>query len=161
MRMRNKILLTILLAVLCSWLFGREREHYVPIPSPETANGETDVAYLQQLYAVYNEAYFHNRLTKTPRIDLSETSNNMATTFCKNENDTDCEIEFNEKYVAAPRVADFTMLHEQCHVKTWMKDTDDFGIQIDHGKMWRSCMLELDAEGAFRQIFIDNYREDM
>lgn len=155
---REKFLLVILAAVLCSWLFGCKREHYVSVPSP--ANGTTDVAHLQQAYAVYNEGYFQNKLTKTPVIDMLETDDgNMASTLC--DVDRSCIIHFNLKFVLAPRVGDQTLLHEMCHVQTWMQDMDRNGDQVDHGRHWRSCMLNLDAQGAFREILIDDYTETM
>ena len=161
---REKILITVLLGALCSWLFGcGNQEHYVSIPSP--ANGITDAAYLERLYPIYNEAYFQNRLTKTPVIDMFEESpDNMADTMCQgvlSTGGTDCMIHFSDKFTLAPRVADFTLLHEMCHIKMWRKDVDSLGQQIEHGRSWRGCMVQLDTEGAFRQILIDNYVKEI
>jgi SprT-like family protein len=166
MRTRDKVLLTILLAALCWFLFGCEktqpcaylgREHFVTAPLSESS--ETDLPYLRHLYKTYNEDYFHNHLQKDTKIDMDE-EKYMATTDCKSWG-VGCRISFNLKYTRAHRVADFTMLHEMCHMKAWMKEMDGFGQQVEHGKVWRGCMLQLDAEGAFREIIIDNYREDM
>jgi hypothetical protein len=169
MKTRTKILLTIALAVVVWALFGCEggpsipakpQEHFVALPSP-TEFGVTDLPYLRNLYATYNEAYFRNRLPKGDDIDIDLAEPKfMASTMC-NDDGTQCNIKFNEKFTGAPRVADFTMLHEMCHVKTWGKDLNSKGEQADHGRVWRSCMLQLDAEGAFREIIIDNYTEDM
>jgi len=150
-----KVVFTIFLAVLTVWLFGcghSERSSTTPI----------DVSYLRHLYSVYNEIYLENRIEKNPSISMKENSGFMADTFC--EEDGSCVIHFNPKYVAAQRVADLTLLHEMCHVKTWKTDVYTFGgetLQADHGRVWRSCMLELDQVGAFREIVIDNYREKM
>lgn len=133
---------------------GPPQEHFIRIPSTTSASGDVDTLYLNRLYATFNESYFGNKLTKTPKIDMNETEF-MASTLCNNGT-TDCVIHFNPKYILAPRAAALTMLHEQCHVKTW--ETTEQG---DHGRKWRSCMLQLDAEGAFREIIIDNYRENM
>lgn len=131
----------------------------VQIPTPSTPVvpefPSVTVSYLERLYAIDNETYFRNRLPKHPSIDLTE-DKNMASTLC---NDGDCVLKFNLKYVAAERVANFTMLHEMCHVMVWGKELDDDGKEIVHGKIWRSCMLQLDAVGAFREIIIDGYRE--
>lgn len=156
MTRRTKILLTLLLAVLA---FNLVRERFVRILSATSVGGDVDVQYLTNLYAVYNESYFGNKLTKTPKIDMNETKF-MASTMC-NDGMTDCVIHFNPKYILAPRVSDFTMLHEQCHIKTWETDVKTSGEQADHGRVWRSCMLQLDAEGAFREIIIDHFQEDM
>src|SRR6267142_1740959 len=100
MSIRNKVLLTVALAILCSWLFGCEEtpptlEHYVAVPQTSTIDGDTDVGYLQRLYATYNDAYFQNKLTKTPKIDMLE-EHFMASTMCKAGQ---CTLHFNERYV--------------------------------------------------------------
>jgi hypothetical protein len=167
---REKILITILLGVLYSWLLGcgkspehsTRHEHFVYTPA--SASGIADAAHLKSVFAVYNDEYFQGRL-ETPEIDMLEPDqNNMASTLCKNDTagvGLNCIIHFNPHYVIAPRTGDETLLHEMCHIKTWNKDVDDLGGQIAHGRNWRSCMLQLDMQGAFRQLIIDNYKEDM
>jgi hypothetical protein len=156
--LREKVFITVLLAVVFSWLQGCSREHYVGVPA--VSYGVTDAAYLQHAYQAYNEGYFQNKLTQTPVIDMDEPNDsNMASTMC--DESGNCIIHFNPKYVAAPRIGDQTLLHEMCHEKTWMQDMDSLGMQIDHGKKWRGCMLNLDMQGAFREIIIDGYAEQM
>jgi SprT-like family len=158
MTLRGKILVTILLAVLFSWLVGCQKEHNVYVPSP--TSGLTDAAFLRQAYDIYNDGYFQNKLTKNIEIDMSEPDpTNMASTMC--DVDGSCVIHFNLKYVLAARYGKLTLQHEMCHVKTWMQDMDDKGKQIDHGKAWGACMLNLDAQGAFRELLIDRYAEQM
>lgn len=157
---REKCLITVLAAFVFFWAFGcsRPSQHWVDVPAP--SNGTTDAQYLQHAYASYNDGYFQNKLTKTPVIDMLEPNQaNMASTMCDNEGD--CTIHFNPKFVVAPRTGDEVLLHEMCHVKTWMKDMDSLGQQVDHGKHWKACMVNLDTQGAFREIIIDNYSEDM
>jgi predicted SprT family Zn-dependent metalloprotease len=79
----------------------------------------------------------------------------MATTWCTSGG---CILSFNTRYVLAPRVADSTMLHEMCHMKLWDEENTK-GQQIYHGAVWQKCMLQLDAQGVFREIIIDNYKE--
>ncbi len=153
---RNKALLAIVLAVICWWLFGCGGGPKIP-STPIVANDAVTVSYLEKLYATDNEEFFRNKLPKNPRIDLLE-EQNMATTMCSDDG-KDCVVKFNLKYVAARRVADFTILHEMCHIKVWGKEVDDFGQKVIHGKLWRSCMLQLDQVGVFREIIIDNYQE--
>ena len=160
---REKVLITILLAVIASWLFGccRYQERFVRVGSPATESGLPDAAYFQKAYAAYNEGYFHNRLPQVINIDTLEPNDKfMASTMCDDTGRV-CDMHFNLKYVAATRVADITLKHEMCHVAKWMKDMDSLGVQVDHGKNWRSCMLQLDMQGAFRQDLIDGYWEDM
>ena len=159
MKTGNKILLTILLAVLAVLLFGCRK----PESGPEvvvanaaiyTPKSTVTTAYLEDLYKTDNETFFQNKLPSVSINLLEMKGTAMATTVC-DESATECELKFNLKYVAAKRVANFTMLHEMCHVKTWDKDSDS------HGKVWRTCMLQLDSVGAFREILIDNYSEGM
>jgi hypothetical protein len=163
---REKVLLTILLAVIASWLSGCCRpapklEHYVAVPAPTSGDGLPDAAFFQKTYAIYNDAYFQNRLPKIIVIDLLEPNDKfMASTMC-DDIGVNCKMHFNLKYVSADRIAKITLKHEMCHVKTWMRDMDFLGVQNDHGPIWRSCMLQLDMQGAFRQDIIDGYRGDM
>lgn len=155
MKTREKVLLTILLAVLYSFLFGCSSqriptEHIIPLP--ENSGRDTTIAYLQKLYPIYNQEYFQNKLPET-KIDLYE-DRAMATTLCESGG-VNCSISFNLRYVVAPRVSQFTMIHEMCHIKTWDAEKDV------HGRIWRACMLQVDMQGGFRQIIIDGYGEDM
>lgn len=157
MRIRDKVLLAVALAVLTVWLFGCGQEN-IPAPAADSSH-DVSVGFLQHLYSVYNDGYFQNKLTKAPVIDMLETNPNfMASTMCQ---DGSCVIHFNKHFTAAHRVARFTMLHEMCHVKTWDTEVDVFGGQVLHGKSWRACMISLDTRGAFREIIIDNYTEGL
>lgn len=166
-----KIAITVLLAILASWLLGcgaPEPEPCLQIPfqgpvsHTYAQDGDTDLVYLQNDFRKFNQQYFQNRL-KNVLISLSDNIPDMATTECMPDGDN-CKMKFNLKYVLAPRIADQTMLHEMCHVKMWTreaKEVDVFGVPKDHGKAWRSCMLQLDMVGAFREVIIDNYREEV
>lgn len=155
MKINTRVLLTVL-AVLS--VFGCGGIAHLGFPSASTKRfGHTDLQYLQQSYAAYNEQYFHNRLPKKIVIGLDEHSR-MATTFC--DDSDNCAIQFNLEFTEAPRVADLIMLHEMCHVKVWKTDVVTFGGHVelaDHGRGWRGCMLQLDMQGIFRGILIDNY----
>lgn len=158
MKTRNKILLTIFLAVLAVWLFGCAQEHTSPVSATTILEtNRVTTKYLETVYAAYNEEFFQNKLSPSTTIDLLE-EKDMASTLCENGV---CNIKFNLRYVAARRTAAIVMLHEMCHIKVWNKEMDIFGQQVEHGKLWRSCMLELDAAGAFRELIIDNYSEGM
>lgn len=160
----KKIALTIMLAIIAWMLFGCSDDKFFEHPIPTSANGDTDVTYLERLYATYNEQYFQKRLPLSVKIDIDNHTTNIADTVC-NQQATDCSISFNMKYAAAPRVAEAVMLHELCHIKLWEKHVshDVFppssGSEFYHDSSWRSCMLSLDAQGAFRIINIDYYRE--
>lgn len=163
----KQIAFTIMLAILAVVLFGCSppSEKFVDVPLPSASNGETDAAYLQHLYEIYNEQYFQNHLDKAPKINIELTGNNMADTWCDNPDGTGCAIRFNMHYVAAPRVGQTTILHEMCHIKVWPQTFANQPLLpstvYDHGRSWRSCMLALDMQGAFRQINIDFYNEEV
>ncbi len=163
-----KIALTIALAVLFFWLFGcscPQEINVVYLPVPLSASGDTDVQFLQSSYRNFNEQYFNNHLDKNTKISVELGGENMADTWCDNDDGTGCTIKFNLHYVASPRVGQSTLLHEMCHVKIWSKNLPqnrpEFTDQqhYDHGRLWRTCMLNLDSQGAFREINIDYYRE--
>jgi hypothetical protein len=164
----KKVILVIMLAIWASWMFGGSHplDKSIDLPKPMASNGDIDTAYLQKLYVIYNDQYFDNRLTKTPEINVELNSEDMADTQC-DDSAADCEIRFNLHYTAAPRVAQQALLHEMCHIRNWSKnlpqDRPAFMDQkaYDHNRGWRTCMLALDAAGAFRQINIDYYREEV
>src|SRR6266446_2808391 len=133
MRFRTKILLTIALAVLVWSLFGcgdPEGPGGSEAPAPSAVIFTKTIVttvYLKDLYRIDNERFFQNKLPKDTEINLFEETD-MASTVCQ-EDIAGCEIRFNLKYVGAKRVAEFTMLHEQCHIKIWNKELDSFGQQ--------------------------------
>lgn len=165
----KKIALTVVLAVMVWLAFGcsQPSEKFFQHAIPATANGETDAAYLQHMYAIFNDQYFHNRLTQTPVINTELTGDDMAETVCNNNDGTACKMSFNLHFTASPRVAEGVMLHEMCHVKVWPSHiyVGDFppasGSEFYHDRVWRACMLSLDTQGAFRVINIDYYQEKM
>jgi hypothetical protein len=166
----KKIAFTIALAVIVWMLVGCNpyaNDKFFPMPLPSPSGGDTDAMYLQHLYATYNEQYFHNRLTTTPYITMDLANENEADTECTGDDGSGCTIRFNLHYVAAPRTAQSVLLHEMCHIKVWKTHISqavfppDSSSEFYHDRVWRSCMLSLDAEGAFRVINIDYYREDI
>ena len=162
----KKIVFTIALAVLFWALLGCSQPYHetvIEIATPATSNGDTDAAFLQHAYASYNDQLFGNHLTKTPKIDVDLHNSDMANTTCDDDG-TNCTLSFNLKYVAAPRAAQAVLLHEMCHIKVWSKhlsNEHDAGSEFYHDRSWRTCMLGLDAQGAFRQINIDYYHEEI
>lgn len=154
MKTRWKILLVIFAAILCSWLAQNARLR--PMPTPAAAYSTKK---LQETYAGFNGQYFQNSLPKDVVIDYSEYNPEYAATT-RPLPDGRFHIAINETYAGAERMLLITILHEECHVKTWDLDMGAGGNDM-HGKHWRACMLQLDAQGVFREIIIDGYREKM
>jgi hypothetical protein len=137
-------LITVGLVVLCSYLV---QSHEGSRPTAALS-----VSQLQATYDSFNEEYFNNSLPKNTVVDYGEYDDDfMGTTQVIAGNRF--HIALNESYTSGARNARLTLLHEQCHIKTWQQEIDE------HGKRWRSCMLSLDAAGAFREQIIDGYRE--
>jgi hypothetical protein len=105
---------------------------------------------LDKWYAGSNSAYFEDKLPKNTIIDWNETdSRNMAVTY---EDGEQFHISLNPYYVRASRTAWEVILHEQCHIEEYKEAEKD-----EHGPRWRTCMLRLEMQGAYRPILIDGY----
>ena len=144
-----RLLLIVILAALWAllWDFFPGVHLY---GEPARASG-VNQKYLEKSYADFNAQYFKERLPKDVIIDYElHDSEFMALT--QREGSGRFRITFNPYYLTAERNADLTMLHEQCHVKNWGDE---------HGNKWRSCMIQLDLAGAFREQLIDSYQEKM
>ena len=143
--MRWKIFITIVLAALTFWITQVKSDRAQLCAVPVRGN-------LHAVYVEFNGQYFNNRLPKNIVIDYSEAGDFMATTMLMT--DGRYHIAFNEKYVTAKRVERETLLHEMCHVRTFAENDLLTG---NHGPRWRTCMLNLDLQGAFRRELIDFY----
>jgi predicted SprT family Zn-dependent metalloprotease len=143
MKLRWKILLVILAAVA----FHLLEQHLSPCSAVSLSTRE-----LQTTYSEFNTMYFSDSLPANTAIDYGEYNIEYAATTTVLP-DGRFHIAMNEKYVGAARFARVTILHEQCHVKTWNTEREE------HGKRWRACMLQLDMQGAFREQIIDGYQE--
>jgi predicted SprT family Zn-dependent metalloprotease len=123
-----------------------------PVENP--VNKLTSNPDLYKFFETANNAYFGDRLPKKIILDWNLTEDNMAQVdVLKNGL---FHISFNEKYCLAERNAHLTMYHEMCHIETW----DEKSPETErHGPRWRTCMLRLDLQGAFRRELIDYYRE--
>jgi hypothetical protein len=111
---------------------------------------------LDVTYREFNEQYFMGKLPKDTIINFDEKGEFMATTV--KLKDGRFKISFNKYYVSAQRVFRPTLLHEQCHIKTWNDNPSEDDLEVGlHTRSWISCMLILDMQGAFRREWIDYY----
>ncbi len=150
LRLRTKILIVILMAVIYVWA-----ETYLSVPA--ASGRQPSQADMDTAYREFNEVYFNNELPKDVVIDWAE-SKDMASTV--RMADGRFHLAFNEKYNQASRAMRESMLHEQCHVRTWRSLSEMTAEEIltnQHGRRWRTCMLQLDIQGAFRREIIDYY----
>jgi predicted SprT family Zn-dependent metalloprotease len=145
MKTRTKVAITVVLALLY-WAVSQ-----LSFDSGRHASvvGMT-AAQLRTQYDNDNDRFFNNKLPKDVMIDYGETgSEYMATTAAVGDT---FRISFNPSYAKSERVDEYLLLHEACHIATWK-----YGVS--HGPEWRICMLQIDAQGGFREIFIDGYQE--
>lgn len=154
MKTRWKILIAIAAGILCSWFVQNVQPR--PMPAPPAAYSTKK---LRETYASLNDMYFQNSLPQDVVIDYGEYNPKYAGTT-KPLPDGRFHIAINEMYAGSERMLLITILHESCHVKTWDRDMSNGGAH-QHGKYWRACMLQLDAQGIFREIIIDGYKEKM
>lgn len=145
MRTRTKILIAIAAAML--WFGIEHSRDNKPMRDPELTAQE-----LRQYYDASNDAYFNKSLPMNTVIDYADTnSDSMA--FTERLPDGRFHIAFNKKWGNGERYRHLSMLHEQCHIKTW-EELDN------HGPRWHACMYELDTQGAFRHELIDNAADE-
>jgi predicted SprT family Zn-dependent metalloprotease len=169
----RKTVITIVLAVAVWFIWNAL--HLDPITSEFTppefrstavAAGVTPMMSQEDLkrqYASDNDEYFGGHLPKNTTVDYDENDPNLEGSTYK-DHDGNYHISFNPVYTNAGRTAQYVLLHEMCHVEVWDVESSDIlnpGGKHDHGRQWRSCMLRVDAEGAFRQILIDSYTEKL
>jgi hypothetical protein len=141
MRTRTKILITILLALLwCAFLQGQDT----------ALTNNQKQALLQEAYAENNDDFFLGQLPKDARIEWTAGLRNenghraMGLTIMNEQGQFIIKIDRESN--AVMRVAKFTLIHEECHVKLWTKEFDD------HGFKFQSCMLDIAARGGFHDL---------
>lgn len=123
------------------------------VPAILGGNDEPTVSDLLGFYEEYNQQFFGNKLPENTTVDYSEADGAMARTTLFNSGRY--HIGLNRKYSSANRTARLMVLHEMCHIK-YFSEADEKGL--DHGPLWRSCMLTIELQGANRAILIDRYQ---
>jgi hypothetical protein len=94
-------------------------------------------------YLSYNSMWFDGKLPKD--VTISRIYGNSFQAYTTKENGH-FVIRFNPKFNIAKSQADMNILHEQCHLKTWVEFSE-------HGPMWVGCMRDLAARGAFDSLW--------
>lgn len=142
MKTSSKVLIVILLA----GLYFALSQH---LSAPTRANLPKD---LDKQYQIYNSEFFNDKLPRDTVVDWGEyNSDRMGSTTILP--DGRFHIAFNERYCLADRTVHLVMLHEDCHIQTFSEITRD--PKSEHGPRWRTCMLNLYQQGAFKRDLID------
>ena len=104
--------------------------------------------HLNEWYAGYNHAYFHDELP----IDVRITRNLHDDRFVAQTEYTNgfFHIEINPRFNQAESIERETLLHEQCHILMAVEKTEEFN---QHGQKWQACMMSLAKQGAFEGLW--------
>lgn len=144
MRLRDKVLLTILLAVGC-WVAHQyfvSRDEPVSNKPSNLSEGTVTSERLLDWYADGNKDYFDNALPKGNKITIIWVSlrykGAMGDTEC---NPQGCLIRLDPRVNVAPVTTHLTLYHEMCHVATQ-------GVSLDHGIEFQNCITMLFVKGA-------------
>ncbi len=143
MKIRTKILIAVAAALVyfyCQQRFGAPCLTKSDLPKD-----------LDKYYAQYNSEFFNDKLPRDVVIDWGEYGNDAMATTSKLP-DGRFHIALNERYSSAGRVARLILFHEACHVQTWGEQPANV-----HGPRWRTCMLNLYQQGAFKRDLIDGH----
>jgi hypothetical protein len=138
MRLRTKILLTILLAFAYFWT----TQHVAREKTDGPITGGVSQVQLLKWYLEANKDYFDDQLPKGSQIEIVwanlRYAKAMGDTIC---NEQGCRIRLDPYVNVAPATTQETLYHEMCHVAT--RDIDLF-----HGPEFQNCMTMLFKKGA-------------
>lgn len=120
--------------------------------SRKTATVDPDDYHLNSWYRGYNETWFGNSLPNT--VDVSWANLEKSTPPMMGETidhfDGSFSIRIDRGWNPVQRVANFTLLHEMCHVYVHVNGSESFD---SHGNQWQDCMMMLAKEGAFKDLW--------
>jgi hypothetical protein len=140
MKVRWKILIAIGLGMLASYILNATTK-----PTSEMLLSE---------YEFYNRKYFNSMpaIVDIQYGDLTVRSEMGAT---RKRDDGSYLIIIDKSTNPILKTADFTLLHEMCHIK--LNGTSEIAIgskELDiHGPAFQTCMLDLATRGAFKDIW--------
>jgi hypothetical protein len=149
MRTRSKIVLTIAIAILTWWAFDRLDPSPPIDPKPLNVRGISSRELLEE-YKDLNSDYFDDHLTHDVVIRKAHnlTLNGeriMASTEC--DETKRCLILIDVETNVTPDTTTMSLYHEACHVATYSQELNA------HGAKWQSCMQDLAALGAFKDVW--------
>lgn len=138
MKLRWKIIIIIFFAMLAVQLFGAQSD-----------------AALRANFEYFNEQWFDNKLPKDVLVHYSDLTVEKEMGVTDLYANGAYVIRIDRKTNPIQKTADFTLLHEMCHVKIGMSSDLTIGKQgLDtHGPLFQSCMLDLAGRGAFKDLW--------
>jgi hypothetical protein len=110
---------------------------------------------LQQDYADYNSAFFHDQLPKNTVVIWSGIPKEKDGRFVMGNTHHDIvgeayTINIDIKSNITQSTADETLLHEMCHVKTMQYELEH--NEDSHGPAFKACIVELELQGAYTDM---------
>jgi len=151
MKLRWKILITIALGILASYLFGCGTTQSEIVEHHASTHGPVQEA-LILAYSSFNESYFFDALPerKTTIIlgDLS-TLNDMA--LIEHRSDDTWLITIDPEMHATEKQAEMSLLHEMCHQEDKIAGADE-GLD-SHSNAFEGCMLSIAKQGGFKGLW--------
>lgn len=120
------------------WIFQYIKDH----PVAHKILGVAPV--LSQQYNDDNYKWFEAKLPKSTKVFYGEADGNVADVYTVGG---EFVIEINPKYNRNPSQEMFSLLHEECHIKTWNENG------IGHGPIFQACMFNLASRGAFSELW--------
>lgn len=123
-----------------------------PKPAAVTAQ------FLDGIYKSYNDTYFGGRLPKDTAVLYApdpDDGTNIGATECsvdpQSSKPMTCTIYIAPYANVAQPVAIETMIHEMCHIQTYVVGaTDGEGA---HGREWKACMLSVAVSGGMDGVW--------
>lgn len=141
--------ITVALAVAYWYLFGCGGT--LPSDAFEDDNGDATQGKLADAYRTYNDKFFYGGLPeKNTRIEMVKMPGYIGRIHHFRSNDT-WLISIDTVSNQTERVAEFTLIHEQCHQYDQMNGWDEGPDQ--HGEVFQNCMLRIANQGGFRELW--------
>jgi hypothetical protein len=128
------------------------------IAAANAPKSNVNAEFLAGIYRSYNDTYFGGKLPKDTAVLYSadpDDPTNIGATQCSVDPSTmkpmSCTIYVAPYANVAQPVAIETMIHEMCHIQTFVAGkTDGDG---SHGKEWTACMLGVAMSGGMDGVW--------
>lgn len=144
------LLFLLVLALFAALLIGSipAQHRAVQTPDQEPRWSEAEIrAELVKDYEPLNDAWFDGKLPHDTTVSYNEASGRyIGVTHQVGDH---FDIFINSYYDRSVNEAEFTELHEMCHVAVAVS-----GYEYEqHGPRWQRCMLRLAQQGAFTELW--------
>lgn len=126
---------------------------FMPVDKPVHRMNNSAVISNEKLnswYRGYNEEYFANQLPKNTVVKLGDLTPQDDIGMSQILPNGNWIIIIDRAKNPSPVQARMTLLHESCHVRTYIRGMAEFEV---HGDKFQACMLQLAHQGAFKELW--------